>query len=151
MPLDTLQFELSDKDTKSEPSPGQKPSAKRGRPRGSTTGVRVETQLRDELGAFLKFGAMMWSTKDPTCATVLNEQSELIAADLAKMASHSKWARKWIEQTAKLGELIPALMHIAPVIQVINSHHIAPAIERRNGSVTEEEPERVPNAWPVNG
>jgi hypothetical protein len=150
MAMDTLQFELSDKNTKTEPGPGEKPRSKRGRPRGSGTGARVETQLRDELTTFLKFTSLLWSAKDPECGPILNQQSELIAADLAKWASKSKWAKQWIEQTAQLGELIPFLIHVQPVMVVIYNHHIAPAIERRNGTSeerNEEAPESVPNAW----
>lgn len=134
-------FAVTEDALRTEPEPGQK---KRGRPVGSTTGARVETQLRDELTMMLKLGAMLWAQKDPVCAPVLNQQAELIAGDIAKFAAKSKWAKKYAEKVAGLGEIIPFMMHLAPVINVINTHHIQPAREQRQA----EEENVVTGPWP---
>ncbi|MFD9893715.1 hypothetical protein ACFWY9_30585 [Amycolatopsis sp. NPDC059027] len=129
MPLDALKFEIgSEKPKNTEPAPGGK---KRGRPPGNTAS-KVHAQLKEELTAGLKFGALMWSTRDPHCAPILSEISEDIADDLARWASKSKWAAKWVSAASDMTDVFHFFMKIQPLLRAIHEHHIAPAIAAKN-------------------
>lgn len=108
-----------------EPTPGE-PKKRRGRPPGSRTAANVESQIKDELTMLFGLGAMLWSARDPQCATVFHQQGPLIAADLAKFASKSKWAQSYLKKVADIGEIIPLVMHVYPVIMAIHDHHVKP-------------------------
>ncbi|WP_132123964.1 hypothetical protein [Actinocrispum wychmicini] len=98
----------------------------------------METQLRDELTAFLKFGGMLWSVKDPHCGPILSDVAEGVAGDLAKYAARSKWAQKWLSKAVDVGELIPFALRLQPLLTAIYEHHISPAVAARTGLETEE-------------
>jgi hypothetical protein len=128
-------------DDKTEPIPGDKPR-RRGRPPGSKTGAKstaaIETQIRDELTMLGGLAAMLWSTRDPVCGGALAQQHELIAADLAKFAAKSKFARRYLERVADIGEILPMVMHIYPVVQAIHEHHVKPKMEARRNMMAEQ-------------
>jgi hypothetical protein len=132
-------FSVTEDTVRTEPEPGQK---RRGRPPGSGTGAKLETQLTQELTMVLKLTAMVWAKKDPVCAPVLNQQSNLIAADIAKYAAKKKWARKYLDKIGDFGELIPFLMHIQPVVMAIHMHHMTPQKEEN-----EQEENVVAGPW----
>lgn len=136
MPLKPINFETVQDDTRVEPQPGVK--ARRGRPPGSRTNSTAEAQIRDELTACLKLVAMVWSTRDPICAPILNQQSELIADDIAKLAGRSKWARKYLTRVSEVGSYLPLLMHLQPILTAVHAHHIAPR------PLGEDEPQNDP-------
>lgn len=141
MVAETLNFEASEKPAengRAEPTPGDTPK-RRGRPPGSGNKPKLETQLRDELTMFLKFGAMMWSVRDPHCGPVLNEIAADVAADAAKFAARSKWASKWLSKAVDVGDLVSFFMKLQPLLSAIYDHHIAPAINRRPGMTEETE------------
>lgn len=144
MPIDGLQFDVVDSDTKKEPTPGQATPRRRGRPPGSGTKNASHAQMRDEITAALKFGALLWSTKDQHCAPILSSISADIADDLAKFAGKSKWARKWVAKTTDLSDVFSFFIKVKPLIDAINEHHIAPAIAARNESRQEQQPEEEP-------
>lgn len=128
MPLSSIAFQTVPESDHKEPAPGEK--KRRGRPPGSGTGTQFKTQLTDEFDSLLKLLAMVWSTRDPICAPILNEQSTLIATDLADLASRSKWARKYLTQMTQLGAWMPLFLHLQPVLMAIHAHHVAPRFER---------------------
>lgn len=145
MPVDGLQFDVVDSESKKEPQPGQTPR-RRGRPPGSGTKNASHAQMRDEITAALKFGAMMWSMKDQHCAPVLNAIAADIADDLAKFAGKSKWARKWVSKTTDMSDVIHFAIKVKPLLDAINEHHIAPAIAARNESRQEQQEQEPAHA-----
>lgn len=110
---------------RSEPIPGDA-KKRRGRPPGSRTNATIENQLKDELTMLFGLGAMLWSARDPQCAGVFSQQGPLIAADLAKFAAKSKWARAYLQRVADVGEIIPLVMHVYPLVIAIHEHHVKP-------------------------
>lgn len=128
-------------DDKTEPIPGDKPR-RRGRPPGSKTGAKtnaaIENQIRDELTVLGGLAAMLWGARDPVCASAFAAQHELIAADLAKLAAKSKFARRYLERVADIGEILPLFMHIYPVIQAIHEHHVKPRMDARKNMMAEQ-------------
>lgn len=122
--------ETIESDAKNEPIPGDKPR-RRGRPPGSTTGAKVETQIKDELTMLFGLSTMLWGARDPVCAGAFGQQAELIAGDLAKLAAKSKFARRYLERVADIGEIIPLVMHVYPVVLAIHEHHVKPRMAAR--------------------
>jgi hypothetical protein len=136
-----LNFEVTDSPTDNghkDPTPGETPK-RRGRPPGSGSKPRLETQAREELTMVLKFTAMFWSVRDPVCGGALNQVAADVAGDVAKFAAKSKWAAKWLEKAVGVGEIVPFFLHIQPLFTAIYAHHVAPAIERRTGVPMDEE------------
>jgi hypothetical protein len=130
MVLKSSQFADADdaelgKQPRSEPSPGE--SIKRGRGRPSK--ASIESEIAGQLEALLKLMAMAWSMQDPICGPVLNNQSALIAQDLAKLAAKNKWARQYLTQTAQVGSALPLVMHMLPVFNAVRHHHIEPKLQ----------------------
>lgn len=135
MPISFIPTDETTEDPKRiEPSPGEA-KKRRGRPPGSRTNASVETQIKDELTMLFGLGAMLWSARDPQCAGVFNQQGPLIAADLAKFAAKSKWARAYLQRVADVGEIIPLVMHVYPVVLAIHEHHVRPNMGARVGPV----------------
>lgn len=117
--------DADDAEFKKEPGPGE--SVKRGRGRPSK--ASVEGEIAGQMEALLRLIAMVWSTADPICAPILNNQAALIAGDLAKLAAKNKWARKYLTQTASVGSALPLLIHTLPLANAIRQHHIEPKIQ----------------------
>jgi hypothetical protein len=99
------------------------------RPRATRNGgkfvskAQVQKDLADELNMWLKIWAGMWSLSDEHCAGVLNETSAVIADDFAKLAARSDWIMDKFETTSLLGDIGKTLVHSAPLIRAMWSHH----------------------------
>lgn len=102
----------------------------------------VEKGVADELNMWLKLMAGMWSLSDEHCAGVLNETSEQIAADMAKLASRSDWLMERFETTSLLADLGKAMVHLAPLVRAMWQHH-GPSARRA------EQEEETHDAIPV--
>lgn len=110
---------------RSEPTPGDdKPKV--GRPRGRRPKASVEKEIREQFQAFLGVAALMWSTNDQVCSASLAENSEAIAAGLARLCSKSKYAQKIASSLTDMAVWGPFGAALARFGTTVYEHHMAP-------------------------
>lgn len=110
-------------ETRSEPAPGDKPKV--GRPRGRRPKASIEKEMREQFQAFLGVAALMWSTSDQVCSASLAENSEAIAAGLARLCAKSKYAQKIASSLTDMAVWGPFGAALARFGTCIYEHHIA--------------------------
>lgn len=113
-------------------------------PRGGGRFVSSRQQqkdLADELESYAKMLALTWSLTDETCASVLNETSAAICADLAALGARSEWVMEKFRSTSLLADCMKLLHHAWPLIRVVYQHHVS---GRREHDEQREEKEHEP-------
>jgi hypothetical protein len=76
--------------------------------------------------------AMLWSTKDETCATALSDNGDKIAAKFVPIICKSPEMVKWFTKGGNYTAWLDLVMALFPVAQVVMAHHVTHSISTEN-------------------
>lgn len=93
----------------------------------------LEREVASELQALLMMGSMFWSQIDSECGPVLNKQSKDIADSLAAILAKNPKLLERMRDMTGLGDYLKLFAAVLPVVKVVQSHHLAALIQKRNG------------------
>jgi hypothetical protein len=98
--------------------------------------IRVTKRVRDDIegkvGMMLAMTAMLWSTKDETCATALSDNGDKIAAKFVPIICKSPELVRWFTKGGNYTAWLDLVMALFPVAQVVMAHHITHSIQTEN-------------------
>lgn len=125
-------FDLSPDPEPSDDGPGihdpVPPPPRPGRPPVPAVTRQVEREVREELDAILRLMALAWSVPDPSCGSVLSDQSTAIAAALTALLKKNPRLLASLRGAGWLGEWVGLAMALTPVVRAFYAHHLAPPI-----------------------
>ena len=105
-------------------------------------------QASDEINVMLKLLAFTVSLSDEDCGDVLNETSDKIAADLAKLVSRSPWLMEHVSTGGLLGDILKLAISLRPLATAVWAHH-GPAARRARLEQEENGYDAVTTTEPV--
>jgi hypothetical protein len=112
-------------DTPDDPEPS------RARNRRNPTGIKMTSSVRKDVEGKIAFMLLTtgnaWQLADPTCGTVLVEQTADIASKLTPILCQSPAVVEWFQKGTSLMMYVDLLMALGPLAAAVYRHHFSGA------------------------